>query len=242
MKNRLITKYTTSSSTAYVDANFLKLDCSNGPLTNTLQISSPSNSAHLNLVPVSQQSITPSDGDLYADTSQGSLWYSQGIPTSLVRNAFCQSSLVTIDNTSTETTLLSGVGTLTLPADFLTVGKTIRFRVMGDLVKAGGSANTLTVRVKLNSVEVITFTRIFTTLALTTNFWQVDGCLTCYSTGTTGTVFGQALQTALTANVNTATSTVNTTIAQTFDITAQWTSAISGHTIECSNSIIEVLH
>jgi len=166
--------------------------------------------------------------------------------------AFTAMATVTIANTTAETTLIgSGVGSLTLGANVLMPGKTLRIRCQGywssDLLAAG----TMRWRVKLGSTVVLD-TAVFTPIGGVTNLlWQLEATITCRATGASGSVFAQGLvehqETAgisfpTRTMVNTATNTIDTTAAQALDVTFQWGSADADNTISCTNVSVETLN
>lgn len=112
-----------------------------------------------------------------------------------------QTATATVVNTVAETTLLAaGNGNLTLPANFLTVGKTLKFTAMG-IHSASGNP---TVRCQ--------------------GFYEEDDV--------NASPFGMP---------TTAAVTINTTIAQTLNLTYQWSVAATSNTISCTNLTIEAI-
>lgn len=76
-----------------------------------------------------------------------------GITQTLESVIFSQTATRTITNTTTETSQFStGVGTLTLPANFFKVGKTIRLMLRG-YISTTGTPNA-TIRIKLGSTVI----------------------------------------------------------------------------------------
>lgn len=160
---------------------------------------------------------------------------------------FTQTANATVANTVAETTIIgSGVGSLTLPANFLTVGRTIHFRLWG-IYSTDAAAPTLNVNVKLGGTTIMTTTAIAATAAMTNRGLTIHGMITCRTTGATGTVFGQGQCEQNNANTNsqardmenTATVTVDTTAALTFDITVTWGTANANNTATGTNLVLE---
>ena len=206
-----------------------------------------------------QNGIAFSPGYLYAknDLTERLAFGSFTLEEILSGVIFTQTANQTVVNTVTETTLIgTGVGTVTLPANFLksafgTAGRTIRITARGiygtDLV-----APTLNIRVKLGSTTVVSTGVITTAANLTNKFWEATAYITCRTSGATGTVMGNGAflhDDALANNTlsiwgmtNTGTTTINTTEAQAIDVTAEWGTADADNTITCQILTLEVLN
>lgn len=161
------------------------------------------------------------------------------------RVLFTQTNTVTVANTTTETALTgTGVGSLTLPANFFLAGKTLRLRMWGYHSSTGNP--TITARVKLGSTTICTMTG--SSGNSSTDTFEVWADITCRTTGATGTVFGQGVYREvhgsglIAGSDNTATTTVDTTTSQAVSITVQWGAADSGNTISATNFTLEVLN
>lgn len=186
------------------------------------------------------------EGDIWNDsTNKTFAVFNNGIKQFLNGNLFAQTASATCANTTTETTISStGQGTLTLPANFFVAGKTIKIKAMG--FHSSVSNPNLTMKVKFGSTVILT-TGTHAMHNDTSGLWEVEGIITCRTTGGSGTVFGQGLfQDFGTAGhgiqmVNTATVTVNTTTSQAVTVTAQWGTASASNTITCTNLILEVI-
>lgn len=148
---------------------------------------------------------------------------------------YTQTSSSTVANTTNETTLLtSGVGSLTLPANYLTVGKTISVKVSG---RHSAVANPgINIRIKLGTTTVLT-TGLVASGNSTNDYFEVTGYITCRTVGSSGTVWGDGFYvetgggTGRFSMANTSTTTINTTVAQTIDVTAQWDTASTSDTL-----------
>ena len=161
---------------------------------------------------------------------------------------FAQTADKTVANTGTETSLIgTGQGSVTLPADFFSVGKTIRFRWLG-YNSTTSPAGTLIFRVKLGASTIMATATNTATNNLANNRVEIFGEITCRSVGASGTVHGQgSVIRATAANaasrwqmVKTSTSTVDTTGSLLFDITVQWGTASASNTMTMTNGILEV--
>jgi hypothetical protein len=169
--------------------------------------------------------------------------YQAGGTQYLESSLFTQTATGTIANSTTETTISStGVGTLTLPANFFVAGKTVRIKGHGFHSSTGSP--TLNLKVKFGST-VIDATGTHTMHNVTNGYFGFESMITCRTTGASGTVFAQGVFTDVNDLVsmgNTATITVNTTTTQAITITAQWGTANAGNTISLTNLVVEVCH
>lgn len=193
------------------------------------------------------QSVTGSiEGDIWNDsTNKTFACYVNGVKQFINGNLFAQTASATCANTTTETTISStGQGTLTLPANFLVAGKTLKFKAQG--FYSTTLTPTLTFKFKFGSTVVVT-TGAVTTVAGSNSLWEFDGTITCRTTGGSGTVFTQGKALLIGATplflpaVKTATDTVNTTSSHNITVTAQWGTASASNTITCTNFNLEVI-
>jgi hypothetical protein len=141
-----------------------------------------------------------------------------------VGNLFAQTASVTVANTVTETTLLgSGSGTLTLPANFLKVGTSLRLRAAGYHSSTGNP--TITIRIKLGSTTIATMSG--TGGNGTNDSWEVNLDLTVRTVGASGTIFAQGKYAELhsaglvAGSDNTVTTTIDTTASITVNMTLE---------------------
>ena len=202
---------------------------------------------------------SPVEGDLWNDSTAKSLvGFYDGIKQGYVGTTFTQTTAVAIAFNpigTTETTLTgAGTGTLTLPANFLTVGKTIRVIARGYYTSSVSSAKTLNMRVRLGGLTgtVVGATgAIATTNGISAKLWVLDTHITCYATGASGTVWAQGFFRPMTGAVadaawamgNAATVTIDTTSALAVDVTGQWGAGVeSGPSITCTNLTIEAIN
>lgn len=155
-----------------------------------------------------------------------------------------QTADATIANTVTETTLFGTVvGTLTLPANFLIAGRTIRITMRGH-VSTTGTPN-LTIRSKFGSTELVT-TTAFNAGTLSNIGWTWTCDITCRSTGASGTVVASATFAWNNGSqrnaVKTTTTTIDTTATQAVNVTAEWGTASASNTITAQLAQVEVLY
>lgn len=156
---------------------------------------------------------------------------------------FAQTQTVTVANTASETTITgTGNGTLTLPANFLVAGRTIKFSAFGF---HSATANP-TIRVRIYAgTSVLLDTGTVTTANSTNAQWDLRGQIVCLTTGVSGTVNGQGFWTEAQAGanifgmVNTSAVILDTTSSQTLKMTVQWGTASSSDTITMTNFLVE---
>jgi hypothetical protein len=140
----------------------------------------------------------------------------------------------TIANTTTETTLFQdtgAIGTRTTPANSLFIGTTFRVLLSG-IIDTSGNQN-ITLRAKLNGVTVAT-TGAISINADPNDFWKIEIDFTIRTVGVTGSVIGTGQFTHENSNGHLTLASpvvIDTTVANTFDITAQWNTADPTNTI-----------
>lgn len=166
---------------------------------------------------------------------------------------FTSTTTQTVAATTAETTIIgSGSGSLTLPANYLTVGKTIRFSIRGLYSAPAISVGTITIRIKLGSTTLASGTAS-SLVALASNLGFDGECvITCRSIGASGSVIimggvtygvGANLSPFVTpVNNGTSTSTVDTTSALTFTCTVQWSNNTVGNSVSSLNCLLEGLN
>lgn len=151
-----------------------------------------------------------------------------------------------VSNTTTEGTIIGAgtLSTLTLPANYFKAGRNVHIKVWGYMTNTG--TPTIRIKFKLGSTVIID-TAAVTMVSITGSmYWVAEGIITCRTTGSSGTVFGQGefnyYSTSTVKNniavANTATSTINTTTTQVVDVTAQWGTANASNVITGTNCIV----
>jgi hypothetical protein len=151
----------------------------------------------------------------------------------------------TIANNNVETNFTSNYS---IPANACQVGKVYRVTARGVYGSTATPGN-LTIRVKLGTTNIGATAAAAPTANLTNKGWETSFNITCITTGATGTVEGQGftrLNTSTTAAetremLNTATVTINTTTAQTLQLSTQWATANAANTITLRQLIVEEL-
>lgn len=191
------------------------------------------------------------EGDLWKDTAQKSIQgFIAGVEQALIGCIFTQTADQTIADTTTETTMFgTGVGTLTLPANFWTVGKTIRFEIHGDFADTGNP--TAQVQVYQGATSLIDSGAITLSGLTGTEEWETHVIITCRSVGATGTLetiidWEYETTTGSSAierlDVQGTTTVIDTTASQVLDATFQWGTAAAANTLTSEVGLVEVLN
>lgn len=154
---------------------------------------------------------------------------------------FTQTQNKTVGNLTSEQSLFSGgSGTLTLPANFFVTGRTVTVTVKGFISRTSGN---ITFRAKLGSTTLAT-SPTASPGGVSSDGFDAAFDITCRSVGTGGTVSVQGRVLILSGANNffelatSATSTIDTTISQTLDLTAQWSVANAGNTLTSTNATV----
>jgi hypothetical protein len=204
------------------------------------------------------KSATTNLGDIWRDSTQESIaTYISGVQQTLSGVIWSKTSTTTLASWTTAATILgassTGIGTLTLPANFFKVGKTIRLRLKGTLGTAS-TVPTLIIAVYLGATSVgATNTGTATTLttaSMSNRTWVLDVDITCRTTGSSGTVVaGGVWNLSNSATVdyawgigNGSAVTVNTTTSLAIDVKATCGTSNASNTISCTIATIEVLN
>ena len=176
----------------------------------------------------------------------------------LVNRPFGMIYVSTADVTLTGSTATTGTiigaqtnavpqGTLTLDAQLLRVGTTIRVKAYGRMTQSAAGP-TLTVEGRLGSTVISTATIAASAGGITDGAVNFETTLVCRSTGATGTVQGDGrvdaqLATATGTNVYfsmyKAVTTVDTTGALAIDLFATWSANTAGNAITITNVTVE---
>lgn len=164
---------------------------------------------------------------------------------------FSQNSISSITNTNTQTTIIgSGIGPgLALPANFWTIGRTIRILGKGFYSTKSGPVGTIQMQVKLGSTVILdSGTLNILTSGQANQLFQFDSDIVCATTGATGTLQSQGdadWHTSGTGSaempmVNTTAITYDTTASGTLDVLFTWTTANASNTLSITNFTVEV--
>lgn len=179
----------------------------------------------------------------------GTLAMTSDIPTSFSSVVFAQTATRTIVNTTTETSLFStGIGTLTIPANTFTVGKSLRISIKGVFYSNAGFPN-ITMKVKLAGTTILNTGPCGVTSGAVSNLaFTFESLLTCRVTGGSGTIAGNMDSFYATGtNSDTAYGSgglavgIDTTSALVLDVTFQWGTASATNTISTYVATVEII-
>lgn len=163
------------------------------------------------------------------------------------RTLFTGTSSVTVSATGDTTLMPTGKGSITLPANFLIVGKTLRFKARGYL-STGAVPGNATLTFKIGGSGVINTGAFALVGSLTNLAWDAEIEVTCRTTGSGGTLMIQgdfeyeitAVGADIAGMVNTTTTSVNTTTTQVLDFSINFGTA--GNSMTLSNCSIESIN
>jgi len=161
-------------------------------------------------------------------------------------SGFRQTTTVTLANSVAETTLTgAGVGSLTIPANSLKIGTSIRITAKGTIGDTG--TPTFRLRIKLGATAYIDTGAVTFGAFVGRHGWTLNAEITIRTIGAGGTAIGNGIMMVSTVgnpdldSVNEATSAINTTGALALDVTAQWGTANALNSVICTNLDVEVL-
>ena len=148
----------------------------------------------------------------------------------------------TITNTTTESSIVgSGVGTLSIPADTFIVGDSFHAKIGG--IMSAQNGDEITIRIKTGSI-VLASTGLITLEPVTNLGWEIELDFTVTKIGAIGEIstngnFAYNRNTgSLEGFVFQDVQNIDTTIANTLDITVQWNQAKAADEIYSSNFVL----
>lgn len=176
--------------------------------------------------------------------NNGSAWSvvaSYGVVSGLT---FVATASVTVADTTNETTLIgSGIGNLTLPANFYRVGKVLRIKAAG-MVSNTGTPN-LTITAKHGATVTGSTGGVATEVGLSNTGWTCEVIHVCRTVGGSGTVMSQGVfnygANTQVVMANSGAITIDTTTTQALNLTATWGTQSASNTISCHEFLIEIL-
>jgi len=190
------------------------------------------------------------DGETWTSSTQKALTSNQaGINQVIAGTIFTGTSDVTVSNSNTETTIVpTGVGTMTLPANFFTAGKSIKIDMWG-IWEADTIAPTFEIRAELGGTLLCT-TSAQTMTTCEGGQWHAEILLTCRTTGAAGTMFSQGevrFNHDATAGAThwmrrSTTTTHDTTASNLLDVTFTANTADPDNLITTTNITVTVLN
>lgn len=157
------------------------------------------------------------------------------------KSIFVLTNSVTVTNSNSELTIIggsgNGLGSTNILANFFKPGKTLVIKASG-VTSSPVTPGTLNLKIKLGSTVILT-TGAQTSIASSANrIWTMEATITCIEVGSSGKIKGAGrveridnttFATTIWGMVNpppTETVTVNTSTAQAFDITVQFSIAL----------------
>lgn len=148
------------------------------------------------------------------------------------------STVVTVSNTITETTLAS----FNFFPNEWHVGMCVRLTALG-IYSTANATDTVTLTVKHGSTA--TNTIVNTAATVTSQPWNLTWYGIIGTLGSSGTIESQmigGINNVRKDDPNTATATIDTTVAELLALTATWSNALSGNTISIRQFIVEILN
>jgi hypothetical protein len=203
---------------------------------------------------VSSVAPTAVDGNIWNDSTRKALVsYVNGVNQTISTVLFVQTADQTVTNTVSETTILgSGVGSLTLPANFLVAGKMLRVRIAGIYSTPSLVTPSILVKIKFGSTVLASVTTTSLLSGASSLRFSGEALITCrtigssgsvmvhgeigYSTGVLGTIALDAL------NNNGVAVTVNTTSSNTLDVSVTWDAATTTRIAKSIVTVFEALN
>lgn len=208
-------------------------------------------------------SCSGSNGGLQFDNTNGwtcgtfpsvsngtSTWSNGTLATTGTGVIFSQTSTVTYANSTTETNLVgTGIGTVTLPANFWTVGRQVRVKGRG-FYSSNTLAPSLTLKSKFGSTVLATAAAANLLNSASNAGFSFEQIITCRSTGSSGTLqvdgsVSYATGTGLLGAsylINITPGTIDTTLSQALGVTGTWGIANAANTMSVTNVSVEVLN
>lgn len=195
---------------------------------------------HLRMDGIAGNPASPAAGDHWYNTTQKSHRVQATIGTvGLTGLLYANTSVPggnTVANTTSETNFTSSFA---IPAGGLTVGKSLQINARGTYGTKSSSAGTLTLRFKFGSTTIAATAALSPGDGLSNRGWALNLELTVTAVGGSGNVEAQGVADLATGTaaaivaemVNTGTVTVDTTAANTAQLSAQWSTADTGNTI-----------
>lgn len=173
---------------------------------------------------------------------------------STIATLFGSTATATVAATTAETTIIgTGSGSLTLPANYLSVGKMIRFSVRGLYSTPALNIGNIAIKMKLGGTVLNAAASASALAVSVTNAgFEGEALITCRTIGASGTVilmggltYGVGNNLAplvLAVNNGTSTTTIDTTTALAFDCTVTWSNNTAGNSVSSLNCLLEGLN
>lgn len=170
-----------------------------------------------------------------------------------LQTLFTSTAIQTVAATVTETTIIgSGSGSLTIPANYLTAGKILRFSVRGLYSTPTLNVGSILIKIKLGGTTLASGTANALISTSTNLGFAGEALITCQTIGSGGTVIimgeldyatgNNLAPLVLAINNGTSTSTINTITTNTFDCTVTWSNNTTGNSVSSLNCLLEGLN
>jgi hypothetical protein len=150
-----------------------------------------------------------------------------------------------IDTTASETSMAPSIatGSLTLAANYLTQGKTMRLRISGTIDSTGSP--TLTFKFKIGATTYLTSAAITVGADYNDVMFHMEVDWTIWTTGATGTLAVQGrifIGTTVVPFSATGWAALDTTASKLLAATAQWSASSADNVLNISNYTVEAVN
>jgi hypothetical protein len=220
--------------------------------TALLHIGTTGSVGHLRMDGIAGNPASPTAGDHWYNTSQKSHRMQATSGTAgMVGLLKAQTSIQsgdTINTTAAETNFATNFA---IPANALTVGKSIRVWASGVYGTLGSGTVTVQLKVKLGTTTILDSSAITTAISIAARVWTIDARLIVTAVGASGTIEAKGVFRIPTANTDVgfssaavggdATVTIDTTAGQTLQVSAQHGASSASNTIKMRQFLVEVL-
>jgi hypothetical protein len=199
------------------------------------------------------QGVSGTNGTSGSNGTNGTSGTSPILPLPVVYGLYAQTAnSTTVTNTTTETTIIgAGVGTLSVPANGFSVGDSFR-AILGGIMNAGNN-ETIRVRVKAGSVVLLDSGVQNLGSAVIDDVWSLNVDFTVRTLGTAGVASIVSLGSFHYTKTNNAsvqgfgfnvlnTTTFDTTVSNTLNITVEWGSASTGNNIYSDTFVLNKIY
>jgi hypothetical protein len=156
----------------------------------------------------------------------------------------------TLNNSTTETNLSTNGCSYDMPANTPNANGLLRFLVYGRFSTKNGAVGTLTIRLKIGSTTLVTCT-ISPGSSISNSGFQFTGQMQFRTIGASGTVYSHLLcvfdaagssGSTTYASSSNGTATIDTTVSNTVQMSAQWSTAAVLNTITIEQATFEILN
>lgn len=194
------------------------------------------------------------DNSTYLTTTSAASTYQPLITGNVCSTIYTQTTSGTVTGTTTETSLFglaSGTGSLTIPANFLTSGRTLRVTIKGFYSSALTTPGTVTLRAKMGGSTIVTSGAATLFSNASAAAFDIQYYITCRSTGSSGTgvIMGDATYSTglglaadnIDLNNGSSQFTINTTTTNVLDFSLQFSSASGSNSYTTVLATVEAL-